>query len=99
MSICFYGRTYRPYVSDTLSSAMPELCDKLELERITPYVLRHSFATFCFEKGMKELVLMKLMGHSSFETTHKYYIRVTKKVKQREMEEVFKDVFYEREAS
>lgn len=39
---------------------------------------------------------MKLMGHSSFETTHKYYIRVTKKVKQREMQEVYNDVFYAR---
>ena len=92
----FLGRTYRPYVSDTLSSAMPKLCDKHKIKRITPYTLRHSFATFCFENGMKELTLMKIMGHSSFETTHKYYIRVSKKVKQREMEEVFKDVFYDR---
>ena len=95
----FIGRTYRPYVSDTLSSAMPKLCDKYKMERITPYTLRHSFATFCYEKGMKELVLMKLMGHSSFETTHKYYIRVTKKVKEREMAEVYDDVFYDRLAS
>ena len=87
---------YHPYVTDALSSAMPDLCSKLGLEKITPYVLRHSFATFCFEQGMSEAVLMKLMGHSSLETTHKYYIRVTKKTKQREMEEVFKDVFYER---
>lgn len=92
----FLGRTYQPYVADTLSSALPVLCDKYEVERISPYVLRHSFATFCFEQGMKELTLMKIMGHSSFQTTHKYYIRVTKKVKQREMEEVFKDVFYDR---
>lgn len=95
----FLGRTYKPYVSDTLSSAMPELCDKLELDRITPYVLRHSFATFCFEKGMQELVLMKLLGHSSLCCTRKYYICVTKKIKQREMDEVFKDVFSERKAS
>ena len=92
----FLSRTYRPYVSETLTKAMPKLCDKYKIERITPYVLRHSFATFCFENGMKELTLMKIMGHSSFETTHKYYIRVSKKVKEREMEEVFKDVFYNR---
>ena len=92
----FLNKSYRPFVTDTISSAMPKLCEKLGLEKITPYVLRHSFATFCFEQGMSEAVLMRLMGHSSMETTHKYYIRVTKKVKQREMEEVFKDVFYER---
>lgn len=92
----FLGRKYNPYVSETLSSALPKLCDKYKLERYSPYALRHSFATFCFENGMKELTLMKVMGHASFETTHKYYIRVSKKVKQREMEEVFKDVFYDR---
>ena len=95
----FLGRTYHPYVSDTLSSALPKLCDKYKVTRVSPYILRHSFATFCYENGMKELTLMKIMGHSSFETTHKYYIRVSKKVKQREMEEVFKDVFYERKVS
>lgn len=92
----FLGRRYEPYVADTLSSALPKLCDKYSIVRVSPYTLRHSFATFCFEKGMKELTLMKIMGHSSFQTTHKYYIRVSKKVKQREMEEVFKDVFYDR---
>lgn len=95
----FIGRTYRPYVADTLSSAMPKLCDKYKMNRISPYVLRHSFATYCYEKGMKELTLMKIMGHSSFETTHKYYIRVSKKVKEREMAEVYDDVFYDRLAS
>lgn len=94
----FLGRTYMPYVSDTLSSALPELCEKYNLKKVSPYVLRHSFATYCFEKGMKELILMKIMGHSSFLTTHKYYVMVSKKIKQREMEEVFKDVFYNRKA-
>lgn len=92
----FLGRTYKPYVSDTLSSAFPELCDKYKLEKFYPYDLRHSFATFCYEKGMKELVLMKILGHSSFETTHKYYVNVSKKIKEREMQEVFNDVFYKR---
>lgn len=95
----FLSRTYMPYVSDTLSSGLPKLCEKYNLERVSPYVLRHSFATYCFEKGMKELTLMKIMAHSSFETTHRYYIRVSKKIKEREMEEVFKEVFYERKAS
>lgn len=95
----FLSRTYMPYVSDTLSSALPKLCKKYNLEKVSPYVLRHSFATYCFEKGMKELTLMKIMAHASFETTHKYYIRVSKKIKEREMEEVFRDVFYNRKAS
>lgn len=95
----FLSRTYAPYVADTLSSVLPELFNKYKLPCYAPYDLRHSFATYCYEYGMKELTLMRIMGHVTFETTHKYYIRVTKKVKHREMAEVFKDVFYERKAS
>lgn len=47
---------------------------------------------------MPELVLTKIVAHSSIETTHKYYINISQKVKQREMQEVFNDVFYTRES-
>lgn len=95
----FLGRTYAPYVPDTLSSALPVLCDKYNMKRITPYGLRHSFATYCSEHGMEEIVLMKLMGHSNYETTVRYYIRVSSKRKRIAMQEAYKVVFYERKAS
>lgn len=85
----FLGRTYKPYVSDTLSSALPKLCDKYNLDKITPYTLRHTFATECYEKGVDELTLMHLMGHNSFKTTHQYYINISSKKKQQEMNKVF----------
>jgi len=92
----FLGRTYEPYVSETLSSALPKFCIKNGLERISPYGLRHSFATFCSEKGMKEIILMRLMGHADYQTTQKYYIRVSSKCKRKAMQEAYKDVFFER---
>lgn len=95
----FLSRTYAPYVADTLSSALPELCDKYELPRYAPYELRHSFATFCSENGMEEIVLMHLMGHNDFNTTKKYYIKVSSKRKKLAMQEAYKVVFYERKAS
>lgn len=95
----FLSRTYRPYVADTLSSGLPELCDKYKLERYAPYDLRHSFATFCSENGMEEIVLMHLMGHTDFNTTKKYYIKVSSKRKKLAMQEAYKVVFYERKAS
>lgn len=95
----FLGRNYHPYVSETLSSALPKLCDEYKLKRISPYGLRHSFATYCSEHGMEEIVLMKLMGHSNFETTQKYYIKVSAKRKRLAMQEAYKVVFYERKAS
>ena len=95
----FLGRTYQPYVSDTLSSALRDFCIEKDLQRITPYTLRRSFATFCAERGMEEIVLMRLMGHSSFQTTQKYYIRVSAKRKRLAMQEAYNVVFYERKAS
>ena len=92
----FLGRTYEPYVSETLSSALPKFCIKNGLERISPYGLRHSFATYCSEMGMEEIVLMRLMGHTDFQTTQKYYIRVSAKRKRKAMQKAYKDVFFER---
>ena len=48
---------------------------------------------------MEEIVLMKLMGHSNFETTQKYYIKVSAKRKRLAMQEAYKVVFQERKAS
>ena len=86
----FLSRTYQPYVSDTLSSGLPEFCRKYNLEKMTPYGLRHSFATYCSEQGMERIVLMRLMGHTDFQTTQKYYIRVTAKRKKIAMQKAYK---------
>jgi integrase len=37
--------------------------------RFSPHSLRHSFATHCYENGMKLFVLKKLMGHEYLGTT------------------------------
>ena len=92
----FLSRTYQPYVSDTLSSGLPKFCRKYNLEKMTPYGLRHSFATFCSEQGMEQIVLMRLMGHTDFQTTQKYYIRVSPKRKKLAMQKAYKDTFFER---
>lgn len=59
---------------------------------MTPYGLRHSFAPFCSEKDMDQLVLMKLMGHSNFNTTQKYYISICNKRKKLGMEKSYKSI-------
>ena len=72
----------RPYVSDILSKNMPRFLKRhTELEHLTVYGLRHSFATHCKELGMDAEVLAKLMGHTEYETTQKYYIHVSKQRK------------------
>jgi len=83
----------RPYVTENLSKPLRRFVKKHNLEHIAPYNLRHSFATFMFENGMSELVLMKLMGHKDFNTTKKYYIVVSKKKKLEEINKVYKNVY------
>ena len=92
-SYIFVNQYRRPYVPENLSKCMRTFIKKYELEYMTPYGLRHSFATFCSEEGMEEIVLMRLMGHSDFNTTQKYYICVSSKRKKQAMEQVYKHIF------
>lgn len=92
---CFLNQYRQPYVSENLSKSMQKFYTKYSLEYMTPYGLRHSFATFCSENGMEQIVLMKLMGHSDFNTTLKYYIYVSNRRKKKAMEQVYKDCYGE----
>lgn len=57
----FLGRNYYPYVPESLSNALRQFCAKYNLEYVTPYGLRHSFATYWSEKGMDDVALQALM--------------------------------------
>lgn len=85
----FLNRYHRPYVPENLSKCLKTFREKYDLEYLTPYGLRHSFATFLSEQGMRDIVLMKLMGHADFARTQKYYIFVSDERKKREYEEAW----------
>lgn len=57
----FLSRNYYPYVPESLSEGLRDFRNKYNLEHVTPYGLRHSFATYWSEKGMDDAVLQKLM--------------------------------------
>lgn len=80
----FLNKNNQPFVSDTLSKNMPRFLKRHKdagLEHLTVYGLRHSFATHCRELGMEPEVLAKLMGHTEYETTQKYYVHISKQKK------------------
>lgn len=85
----FLNRYHNPYVPENLAKALRTFREKYNLEYLTPYGLRHSFATFLSEQGMRDIVLMKLMGHADFGTTQKYYIFVSDERKKQEYEKAW----------
>jgi integrase/recombinase XerD len=69
------GRGISP---DAVRSHLHKAAEKLGLQkRVTPHVLRHSFATHLLELGTDIRVIQMLLGHSSIRTTLRY-TRVTR---------------------
>lgn len=62
-----------------------EILKELNIAGISTHCLRHTFATRCAECGMKDVVLMEIMGHYDIEITKNVYIDVQEKFKQDEL--------------
>ena len=88
----FISRTFRPYSSVTLNKELKKMCNKYNLAEVTPYMLRRSFATKCFNSGVRESVIAEIMGHGeNWSTTKKYYVDIEDETKKEEMKKVFED--------
>lgn len=46
-------------------------------EYFSPHCMRHTFATRCYEKGMREKVIQKILGHSKIDMTLNVYTHTT----------------------
>ncbi len=58
------------------------------LEHITLHGLRHSFATRMFDKGYDVKEVQEHLGHTSMETTMKYYIHYTKSKRDKNIDDL-----------
>lgn len=56
-----------------------------EFPKVHPHAFRHTFATRCFEKNLEPLFIMKIMGHSNYQTTMRY-THILKKTTEKEVE-------------
>lgn len=63
------------------------LCrDELEkIEYFSPHCFRHTFATRCFEAGIKPKTVQQYLGHATLQMTMDLYTHVLKEHSQEEM--------------
>ncbi len=62
--------------------------DGYSFERITPHILRHTFATRAIEAGMQPQVLKTILGHRSLAMTMDLYSHVMPETRSSEMEKI-----------
>lgn len=82
-----------PYLPERLDKKLKSIITKYNLEHMTVYGFRRSFATLMSEKGMDKEVLSEIMGHADFQTTEFYYIFISDKRKKEEFEKSHGNIF------
>jgi integrase/recombinase XerC len=72
----FPGRSGGHISPRTLRDSFSFVRDKLGMATMTPHVLRKTYCTELIRSGFNIATVAEVMGHSSIQTTHKYYTAI-----------------------
>lgn len=76
---------------DRTENAKLEGKEPVLMESFSMHTLRHSYATRCFESGMKPKIVQEILGHSTLGVTSDIYMHTTSSHLHEEMKK-FKNV-------
>lgn len=80
--------TGKPVSQDRIRRMIKQTAREAGLtERITPHVLRHTFATHMYERGVPADAICRMMGHDSLEETS-LYIHVSAEMRKKALEKI-----------
>ncbi len=71
-----------------LARAKEEKRNPVEFEYFSPHCCRHTFATRCYERGVREKVVQEILGHTSLDMTLNRYTHVTQDMIDNEIEKL-----------
>lgn len=94
--LLFTTKFNTPLNSQIVCDAIKRIVDEInttrdiidEMELFSAHAFRHTFATRCFEAGIKPKTVQKYLGHASLQTTMDLYTEVLKEYQAEEMDKL-----------
>lgn len=74
---------FGPFSNSTLHRTFTRAAEKADVKGVSPYTLRHSFATVAYDLTEDEHFVMALLMHATLKTSERYRLRAMARVLQR----------------